>query len=58
MQHYENLKNIVASMEADVIKFSNGNASAGTRLRKTLQDLKKACQDFRVEIQNVKKTDK
>ena len=54
MNKFEALKNIIASMEADVEKFNNGNAAAGTRVRKALQDLKKAAQDFRVEIQEVK----
>ena len=54
MEKYEALKVIIANMEHDVNKFYNGNASAGTRVRKSLQDLKKACQDFRVEIQERK----
>ncbi len=54
MTKYENLKNIVAAMEADVEKFYNGNAAAGTRVRKALQDVKKAAQDFRIEVQEMK----
>ena len=56
MSKYEEIKNIVASMEEDVNKFNNGNALAGTRVRKALQALKKAAQDFRVEIQEKKKS--
>jgi len=58
MNKFENLKNIVAAMEADVQKFYNGNAAAGTRVRKALQDVKKAAQEFRIEVQEVKAKDK
>ena len=54
MKHFEELKNLVASLEADVEKFSRGNSSAGTRLRKGLQAIKKTAQDMRVEIQTTK----
>jgi len=55
MNHYENLKNIIASMEVDVQKFYNGNNAAGTRVRKALQDLKKAAQEMRIDVQEKKK---
>lgn len=58
MNKYENLKNIVAAMDADVQKFYNGNAAAGTRVRKALQDVKKAAQEFRIEVQELKAKDK
>ena len=54
MNKFEALKQIITSMEGDVEKFYNGNAAAGTRVRKYLQDVKKAAQDFRVEIQEIK----
>lgn len=55
MQKYEALKQIIANMEVDVQKFYKGNAAAGTRVRKALQDLKRAAQDFRIEVQEIKK---
>lgn len=55
MNHYENLKNIIASMEADVQKFYGGNNAAGTRVRKALQELKKAAQAMRIDVQEKKK---
>ncbi|MBI2270357.1 MAG: histone H1 [Bacteroidetes bacterium] len=58
MNKYENLKNIVAAMDADVQKFYNGNAAAGTRVRKALQDVKKAAQEFRIEVQELKAKNK
>jgi hypothetical protein len=54
MQKYETLKQLVANMEADVQKFYNGNNAAGTRVRKHLQDVKKACQDMRNEVQEIR----
>ena len=35
-------------------KFSNGNNSAGTRLRKQMQSIKNLAQEIRVEVQNQK----
>lgn len=58
MEKYENLKSIVAGMETEVQKFYNGNAAAGTRVRKALQDLKKAAQEFRIEVQEMKNKEK
>jgi len=54
MQKYEALKNVVAAMEEDVAKFYNGNNAAGTRVRKQLQDVKRACQDMRNEVQEIR----
>lgn len=58
MQKYETLKSLVAGMEADVTKFYGGNNAAGTRVRKHLQDVKKACQDMRDEVQEIRATRK
>ena len=54
MQKYETLKALVTNMETDVQKFYNGNNAAGTRVRKHLQDVKKACQDMRNEVQEIR----
>ena len=54
MEKYETLKQLVANMETDVQKFYNGNNAAGTRVRKHLQDVKKACQDMRNEVQEIR----
>lgn len=54
-QKYEELVKYVQSMETDVQKFyEKGQAAAGTRLRKSLSDLKKMAQEFRNEIQEIK----
>jgi hypothetical protein len=58
MNLYENIKNIVAAMENDVQKFYGGNNAAGTRVRKALQELKKAAQAMRIDVQDKKNTNK
>jgi len=51
MENYNKIKDLVASMEADADKFFNGgNAAAGTRLRKSLQEIKTLAQDLRNEV--------
>ena len=58
MKEYEKIKQLVASIEEDVIKFSEkGNAAAGTRVRKGLQEIKRACQEMRDAIQSLKKSE-
>ena len=58
MKLYEDIKTLVSSIEEDIEKFSTkGNKSAGTRIRKSMQDLKKLAQDLRVEVQNQKNSE-
>ena len=40
----------------DSEKFVDGNSSAGTRVRKCMQNIKRLAQDVRVEIQEQKNT--
>lgn len=59
MKAYEELKAMVASMEEDFRKFyEKGNKSAGTRVRKHMADLKRKAQDIRIEVQNMKQSEK
>lgn len=51
----EELLNEIEILKAEYEKFSRGNKSAGTRARKSLQNIKKLAQNLRVEIQNAKK---
>lgn len=54
-QSYQDLLNHLKEMETDIQKFyEKGQAAAGTRVRKSLSDLKKKAQDMRNEIQNIK----
>ena len=56
MKKFTEVKNLVASLEADADKFYNkGNSAAGTRVRKGMQDLKNLAQAIRLEIQDIKK---
>lgn len=51
MEKFSKLKELVASVEADVEKFYNANnGAAGTRLRKAMQDLKGLVQEIRTEV--------
>lgn len=55
MSRYDELKNLVESMEDDLNKFYNkANKAAGTRARKGLQELKNLAQEVRMDIQNSK----
>jgi hypothetical protein len=55
MSRYAQLKSLVDSMEGDFEKFyDKGNKTAGTRVRKGLQELKTMAQEIRIEIQNSK----
>jgi len=55
MNRFEQLKNLVLSLEGDFTKFyEKDNAAAGTRVRKGMQDLKNLAQEIRVEVQDKK----
>ncbi|MDO5575835.1 MAG: hypothetical protein Q4F84_02040 [Fibrobacter sp.] len=53
----QGLLNEVEVFKQEYEKFDRGNKSAGTRARKSLQNIKKIAQDLRVEIQESKKTE-
>jgi hypothetical protein len=50
MQEYEKLKELVAAAEDDIIKAEGGNKAAGTRVRKSMQDIKQAAQEVRIKV--------
>ncbi len=55
MNRFQELQALVASFEADFDKFYvKGNKSAGTRVRKAMNELKKKAQEIRVEVQSMK----
>jgi len=45
---------LVTTFQEEDSKFEGGNASAGTRARKALMEIKKACDSRRKEIQEKK----
>lgn len=47
---YERLVNLVEQVSDDVKKADGGNKTAGTRVRKMMQDVKQAAQDIRVSV--------
>ena len=51
---FDNLQNVINDCQTDVSKFVDGNNSAGTRVRKAMQDIKKLAQFVRVEVQDQK----
>ncbi len=57
MAKFDEIKNLVMSLEGDFDKFYNkGNQAAGTRVRKGMQDLKNMAQAIRAEVQDTKNT--
>jgi len=56
MQRFNELVELVQSFEKDFEKFyMKGNKSAGTRVRKHMNELKRKAQEIRNEIQEIKK---
>ena len=51
---YDNLQNVINDGQSDVTKFIGGNNSAGTRVRKAMQEVKKIAQNIRTEVQEQK----
>lgn len=54
----KNLLDEVEILTQEYAKFEKGNKSAGTRSRKSLQNIKKIAQDLRIEIVSPKKEEK
>ena len=57
MQEYEDLKVLVAEIEADIGKAEGGNKTAGTRVRKQMQKIKQAAQFVRNRVLEIRSTD-
>jgi hypothetical protein len=51
---FDELQDTVNDCQTDVVKFIEGNNSAGTRVRKAMQAVKKLAQTVRVEVQDQK----
>jgi len=50
LETYEQLKDMIANVEDDVRKAAGGNKAAGTRVRKTMQEVKNLAQAVRVKV--------
>lgn len=55
METLEKIKELTEQLSVDATKFYKGNKSAGTRARKTAQELKSLLQSFRGEILDERK---
>ena len=51
---FDQLQDVVNDCQTDIIKFVEGNNSAGTRVRKAMQTIKSLAQEVRVEVQDQK----
>ena len=55
----EQIRDLVAATEEDCEKFyDKGNAAAGTRVRKNMQEIKALAQELRLDVQKTKNSDK
>ena len=55
MEKFNQLKELIASIEADADKFYNNSIrAAGTRVRKGMQDMKVLAQEIRAEVTDIK----
>jgi hypothetical protein len=55
MEKINEIKSMLDAMGKDLEKFySKGQNSAGTRLRKALNEVRKKCQEMRNEIQDIR----
>ena len=58
MDKFNKLKELMASLEEDAIKFyDKGNKAAGTRVRNGMQSIKMMAQDIRKEVQDKKEAE-
>ena len=51
---FDDLQDAINDCQSDVTKFVEGNNSAGTRVRKAMQEVKRLAQDIRIEVQEQK----
>jgi phosphoglycerate-specific signal transduction histidine kinase len=55
MNRLQELQDLIATFEKDFVKFyEKGNKSAGTRVRKHMNELKRKAQEIRKEVQERK----
>ncbi|MBW7904720.1 MAG: histone H1 [Phycisphaerae bacterium] len=57
MEEYEKLKKLVDDAADDVFKAVGGNKAAGTRVRKTMQDIRNTAQAVRQKILDLRKAE-
>ena len=57
MKNVEKIQEVLTLVQGDVEKFTNGNKSAGTRIRKAMQEIKGLAQEVRSEVQTIKNSE-
>ena len=54
MENFQKIQEVINTVQDDVDKFKNGNKSAGTRIRKAMQEIKGLAQQIRTQVQIIK----
>lgn len=54
VESFDKLKKLIADAEEDILKFDGGNKAAGTRVRKSMQEIKAAAQEIREKVLEVR----
>ncbi len=54
MEEYDRLRQLIESAADDIAKAEGGNKAAGTRVRKTMQEVKDAAQGLRKKMLEVR----
>jgi len=57
MELYESLCQLVREVEEDMKKAAGGNKAAGTRVRKSMQDIKDTAQQIRQRVLEMRGTE-
>lgn len=57
MEEYQQLKRLVDEVADDILKAVGGNKAAGTRVRKSMQDIKNCAQDVRKKVLDIRETE-
>jgi len=57
MLEFDQLKQVIADTEDDLAKAEGGNKAAGTRVRKSMQDVKNLAQDIRKKVLELRSDD-
>ena len=57
MESFQKIQEALEAVQNDVDKFKNGNMSAGTRIRKAMQEIKGLAQQVRTQVQLIKNSD-
>ena len=57
MEAYDKLKKLVDDVAEDIYKAVGGNKAAGTRVRKTMQEIKNTAQEVRKQILDIRESE-